>query len=348
MSWGMVAVGGATLLSGALQSNAAGKAADEQSASAQAGIAEQREARRSFEQRSEPFRQIGLSAAPALAELLGISMPTQEELALQQQIASIDRQIQGGPQTVETRPGGVKGFFESALGMHGGSGFLETIKQPLQIDRGGPLNFSAGERQLPFNRDDLTGERQRLQQQLDEMQRNRAATSQSGRSLPLLEEVNPLVNFVRNQGFSDIQESAAAQGRLRSGGTLQDLSEFNTNLAATVVPQLQQQRFNQLFNVLGLGQNAAVGQGSAALSTASNIGDLLGQQGQAQAANSMQQGQIGANTISGLAGVYGAQQAGAFNRPGAMSGGLFNTGSQTDFATGAVSSPIPNRFGGFI
>jgi hypothetical protein len=107
-----------------------------------------------------------------------------------------------------------------------------------------------------------------------------------------LEEINPLVNFLRNEGFQDIQESAAAKGRLQSGGTLQDLIRFNTDLSSTVVPQLQQQKFNQilqrgqfgqqqqqqqfnqLFDTARLGANAVSGQNTLASSVANNIGNL--------------------------------------------------------------------------
>ena len=99
-----------------------------------------------------------------------------------------------------------------------------------------------------------------------------------------LDEINPLVNFLRDQGFEQIQESAAAKGRLGAGDTVKDLTRFNTDLASTVVPQLQNQRFNQLFNVLGSGQNAAVGQGQAALNTGTNVSNLLGNKGAAEAA----------------------------------------------------------------
>ena len=121
-----------------------------------------------------------------------------------------------------------------------------------------------------------------------------------------LEEINPLVNFLRDQGFEAIQETAAAKGRLGAGGTTRDLAEFNTNLAATIVPQLQNQRFNQLFNVAGLGANVAAGQGTAGLQTATNISNLLGNIGASQAAGI--QGQAGAitGTLQNVAGAFGA------------------------------------------
>jgi len=139
-----------------------------------------------------------------------------------------------------------------------------------------------------------------------------------------LSEINPVVDFLRNQGFEQIQESAAAQGRLGAGGTLKDLTQFNTDLTSTIVPQLQNQRFNQLFNVLGLGQNAAAGQGSAALQTGTNISNLLGNVGAAQAGQQIGQ----ANAITG--GLQNlAAGAGAFP-------GLFAS------APGSGYTPAPN------
>lgn len=121
-----------------------------------------------------------------------------------------------------------------------------------------------------------------------------------------LEEINPIVGFLRDQGFEQIQESAAARGRLGAGGTLQDLTKFNLDLSATVAPQLQNQRFNQLFNVATLGANVAAGQGTAGLQTATNIGNLQQAAGVAQAQGI--QGQTSAITggIQNLAGAAGA------------------------------------------
>lgn len=154
-----------------------------------------------------------------------------------------------------------------------------------------------------------------------------------------LEQINPVVDFLRKEGFEDIQESAAAGGRLGAGGTLKDLTQFNTDLTSTIVPQLQNQRFNQLFNVLGLGQNAAAGQGSAALSTGTNISNLLGQSGNAQAGgiigagNAQAQGRIGqtnalTGTISNIAGGLGAFGGfGGSSMPPPIQGSQFSTGT---------------------
>jgi hypothetical protein len=148
-----------------------------------------------------------------------------------------------------------------------------------------------------------------------------------------LEQINPIVSFLRDEGFEQIQESAAARGLLGSGGTLKDLTRFNTNLSTTVAPQLQQQRFNQLFNTAGLGSNVAAGQGTAALSTASNIGNLLGNIGAAQAAGATGQANAFREGLTNL-----ASAAGAFP-------GLFQQKQSPDAFGGGLTGQAPFQFG---
>jgi hypothetical protein len=102
-----------------------------------------------------------------------------------------------------------------------------------------------------------------------------------GQDAQTLAQVNPLVDFMRQEGFRDIEERAAARGKLGSGGTLRDLARFNTQLTSTVVPQLQQQRYNQLFGLFSQGGALGTGQGQAGIQTAGNVGrfDVLGAQG---------------------------------------------------------------------
>ncbi len=289
----MIAVAGATVASTASQASAARRAAGAQESAARRGISEQQAAREAFEQRTEPFRQIGLAAATPILDLLGIAPPqglltgpgqagAQGDIsALQGQIANIDQQVANLPAAIPGRPDVSEGQRQELLSQRAG---LENQLNTIQAQ-------------------------QQAQQEIAGQQTQVAPTGQPS---DLLGQVNPLVSFLRQEGFEDIQEQAAAQGRLRSGGTLQDLTRFNTQLASTVVPQLQQQRFNQLFNLLGLGSNVAAGQGTAQLQTASNIGNLLGNVGQAQAAGALGQGQAIQSGISGLAGIFGAQQGGLF------------------------------------
>lgn len=138
----------------------------------------------------------------------------------------------------------------------------------------------------------------------------------------LLQEISPLVSFLRQEGFEDIQESAAARGKLRSGGTLKDLAKFNTQLTSTIVPKLQEQKFNQLFNVLGLGQSSAVGQGQAALQTGGNIGNFQAGIGQSRAGGILGAENAKDQTRSDIAGLLGGMQGGAFTPPPQTFGGF--------------------------
>lgn len=191
------AVIGAAVIGGVVSSQSAKKGAAATKGAAEAGISEQRAAREAFEQRTEPFRELGVTGAEQL------------------------------------------------------SSFLQDPNQQL-------------------------------------------------------EEINPIVSFLREQGFEQIQESAAARGRLGAGGTLRDLTRFDVGLTSTIVPQLQNQRFNQLFNVAGLGANVAAGQGTAALQTGTNIANLLGTAGQAQAAGAAGQAQAITGTLQNITGALGA------------------------------------------
>lgn len=299
MTWVAVSIVGTSLLGGALQSSSSRSATSAQERSSNAAIAEQRAGREAFEQRTEPFRQIGLAAAPELARLLGISIPSQSSQdvsSIQNRIDQIDQEIAAGPQT-RVNPSVPASIFPSVTPSWGTPGMPNI--GAISALRDGVTET------LPFDQQGLATERQSLVDQLNAIQSQQTAPQADQTGPPMLDEINPLVSFLRDEGFADIQETAAAQGRLRSGGTLKDLTRFNTNLASTIVPQLQNQRFNQLFSLLGLGSNAAAGQGTAALNTATNIGNLQVGQGSAAAQNALNQGQIAGNTISDLAGAFG-------------------------------------------
>lgn len=334
MTWVAVAIAGSAVVGAAASSRASSRAARAAERSGDAAIAEQREAREAFEQRTEPFRQIGLAAAPSILQLLGIQVPEGLISGDFSGQTGVSQQSQFDPQ-----------LNQQILDLE--AELADIQSRPRLTGPGGAVTMAREQTRADQITGELAGLRaQAAEQALQQQGAAQGPAAQSASQLAqlsdqpdtLLSQVNPLVSFLRDEGFEDIQESAAAQGRLRSGGTLEDLTRFNTNLASTVVPQLQQQRFNQLFNLLGLGQNAAVGQGSAALSTASNIGNLMQGIGQAQGQAAIAQGQAINQGISDLAGTYGLYRSGYFNP---QSQGLVNTGSQVDFATGAVSSPVP-------
>lgn len=325
------------------------EAARAQQQGMQAAIEEQRAGRESFEQRTQPFVDIGLTAANPLMQLLGIGGPAQagqqvgqssqpftpqqlpatpEMIELQNQIAGLDTQIAQSQATQNAfDTGQVPGVPANIAGHMARAGLSqEDIAANLSNINQTPVAS------------DLAAQRQQLKDQLSAMQSanvtqpttatptavtNTAGTPAAGVGQDqLLQQINPLVSFLRQEGFEDIQESAAARGRLGAGGTLQDLTRFNTQLTSTIVPQLQNQRFNQLFNVLGLGQSSAVGQGQAALQTAGNIGNLQTGIGQARASGILGAEAARDQTRSDIAGFLGGFQGGAFSPPPQQFGGF--------------------------
>jgi len=86
MSWGYVAMGAATLISGYLQKRssdkAAEKAAQAQVAGAQAGVSEQRQQFEDVQRLLAPYVQSGTSAIGGQEALLGLSGPEEQQKAI--------------------------------------------------------------------------------------------------------------------------------------------------------------------------------------------------------------------------------------------------------------------------
>ena len=192
-----------------------------------------------------------------------------------------------------------------------------------------------------------------------------------------LDEINPVVAFLREQGFDAIQESAAAHGRLGAGGTLKDLAAFDAGLNSTIVPQLQQQRFNQgvtqfnqratqfnqgstlynqvlqannqaldanqqgynqLYNLVGMGSNASAGQATAALNTGTNVANVLGQNAATHGNAAIQYGKAQADNYINTANAVGNFAANVAPGIAGAFPSLFGTPAAT---------PIPSDHGGF-
>ena len=80
----------------------------------------------------------------------------------------------------------------------------------------------------------------------------------------------PETAFERAEGFEDIQQSAAAGGKLKSGQTLGALTEFNVG----VNQRFRGQRFNELLSLANLGQSSAAGQANIGVRIGENISSL--------------------------------------------------------------------------
>lgn len=92
-------------------------------------------------------------------------------------------------------------------------------------------------------------------------------------------EQSPYFRSVAKQGENAILQNASATGGLRGGNTQGALAQFRPGL----LNQLVQQQYQNLGGITSLGQNSAAQTGNAGMQSANNIGNLLAQQGQAQA-----------------------------------------------------------------
>lgn len=117
-------------------------------------------------------------------------------------------------------------------------------------------------------------------------------------------EESPDYLYARQQMQQGLERGAASRGRLYSGGTNVDLARHLGGLASQ---NLGAYRSN-LMQQAAMGQNAAVGAGTAGMQSASNIGNLYGNIGQAQAGGAINQANAIGGTLQNLAGI-GAQYA---------------------------------------
>jgi len=199
MTWGLVAVAGATLVTGYMGAEAAGDAASAQAGSAEAGIAEQRRQFDKIQELLKPYVAVGEPALAQQQAFLGMQGPEAER-------AAIDR-IRGG----------------------------ETFQA------------------------------------------------------------------LARQGEEAILQRASATGGLRGGNVQAALAQFRPQLLSGLI----EQQYSRLGGLTSLGQQSAAGVGTAGQAMGTNIANLLGQQGAAQAAGAIGQAQAYGGTISGLANIGG-------------------------------------------
>lgn len=113
---------------------------------------------------------------------------------------------------------------------------------------------------------------------------------------------SPQFGALSKQGEDAILANASATGGLRGGNVQGALEQFRPALLS----QLIDQQYQRLGGLSQLGQASAAGVGSAGLSTGSQIADLLGQQGAAQAGAALAGGRAAGMDASGITtGLFG-------------------------------------------
>lgn len=131
---------------------------------------------------------------------------------------------------------------------------------------------------------------------------------------------NPLFDYLVGESRDNLFANQAARGKLGSGATANMLTDRILGIGT----QLIDQQNSRLYNLAALGENAAARTGVATQNTAANIGELLTQQGNAQAAGIVGQTNAITGTINGLANAFYQYQNPSYQSR------LNNAGSQLD------------------
>lgn len=121
-------------------------------------------------------------------------------------------------------------------------------------------------------------------------------------------ETSPMMQALTRKGENAILQNASATGGLRGGNVQAALAQFRPQMLA----QMIESQYGKYGGLTGLGANAAVGQGTQGMGMASNIGNLFGQIGAAQAGGTLAQGGVARQGISDIAKIAGMFMGGGF------------------------------------
>lgn len=305
---GAVSVGGSLL-----QSRAASRATRAQTQAADASIAEQRRQFDAAQQLLQPYVAAGTPALKGLMDLAGLS-PVQTNWTAY---------AQSNPELMAAYQQQVSPAMQGGAGVPYGIGEGISRYNPAYGDifidpNMAGLDPGAGRWNVGYG--DWVGQNQpmSLEQFAQQWHAQRGGDisqfqdNPQARAVAQLEE-QPMFQALARQGEEAILQNASATGGLRGGNAQGALARFRPQL----LNQFINQQFARLSGITEMGQNSAAGVGSAGLATGANIGSLMMQQGQAQAAGAGAQGQIFGNLAGGLGGLI----AGGI-RPGGPSAGL--------------------------
>lgn len=109
-------------------------------------------------------------------------------------------------------------------------------------------------------------------------------------------ENSPLFQAQVRQGEEALLQQASATGGLRSGNVQGALAQYRPQMLAQEI----QNQYANLGGLTQIGQASAAGQASAGMQSASNISNLLSQQGAAQAGAALASGQATSQMWQGI------------------------------------------------
>ena len=333
MTWGAVAVAGATVVTGALSSSAAGKAASAQADAASQAAALQAESSREQlalqremynQQRADiaPYRQAGLTAQNRLLTLLGLA-PTADAMApitqfdqpgydraLDSYYARLERMGAPAAGAMGGGPGQGPGYYIDNPEDSGPAQFwVSTAGEP---GAGGAPGVSMADISMP-TREEFTTTIPVDQLQVDP---NAPDYGKYARDFSMQDfQEDPGYAFRLSEGLKALDRQAAARGGLISGAALKASQRYGQDMASqeygNAFNRYQVNRSNQLnplMSITGYGQLAtntlggygsqyATGAANTMSTAAANQANALGAAGQARASGYVGQ----ANALTGMA-----------------------------------------------
>lgn len=112
-------------------------------------------------------------------------------------------------------------------------------------------------------------------------------------------EQSPIFQALSRQGEEALLQRASATGGLRGGNIQAALAQFRPQM----LQQMIEQQYSQLGGISSLGQASATGQAAQGMQSASNIANLLANQGQAIAGGQMARGGVARQTFGDILGI---------------------------------------------
>lgn len=299
MTWGMVAVAGATVVGGALSASASGKAASTQADAADRAAQLQNEQYLKSVELQEPFRQAGIQGQNRLMTYLGMGgTPQYDDTAYNRALQKYNEDIAGiDPSKFMTGGGATGGEYISGNADAGGY-YAGGTTGAGTFDQAG--YDAARARLVAPNRENfrLAGG------DVNDPNFGKYATAEYTPAM-FAQGKDPGYQFRLSEGMKALDRSAAARGGLLSGGTLKGIQRYGQDMAS--------QEFTNAFNRYQAERmgtlnpyQAMAGQGQSTATTIGNMGmNYANQAGEAYqgAANARASGYVGqANALTGAIG----------------------------------------------
>ncbi len=314
-------VGGTALVSGYLGAKASGRAAQQSSDATQRGIDEQARQFDITQEQYKPFREAGLRGLNKYESMLNSGY------------------VNGGPPPSRTLLGGIRPSGEalSSAGIFGGKVLARSAGT--KVGSGPAIRWSEN---MP--------------------------SSFSYTAEDFNKGKDPGYEFRRSEGLRALDRVKARRGELMSGSRYRGLMELGQNLASqefgaarnrafqdyqTQVAREQEQYqrgyvdpMNRYAGLAGIGQSATSGLAGMRSNYASNVANLYGQQGQAQAAGTLGAAGAWTGAIQSGMGLYGMLSYGGFGGGGGTAGAASAPGGgnlysmQQKYGDNALTRPM--------